>query len=138
VQERDEESAPQPAEGPVGRLLGSASNLLATVLTIGRTRLELLSIELQLEVRRIATLLVLAFVALFAAGVSLMLAGLAVILIFWDTHRVLAALVVTACFVGIALSAGLILTYKIRSKPRPLAGTLAELATDSRRLRGEQ
>ena len=119
----------------MSRLIASASNLLATLLTIGRTRLELLSVELQLEVRRIAELLVLAFVTLFAASVGLMLVGLVVILIFWDTHRIVAAVLVTSGFVGLAAVSGLILAYKIRTKPRLLEGTLAELTSDSARLR---
>lgn len=135
MQEPGDETAAESPDGPVSRLFASVSNLLATLLTIGRTRLELLSVELQLEVRRIAELLVLAFLTLFAAGVGLMLAGLAVILIFWDTHRVLAAVLVTGTFVGIAAVSALILAYKIRTKPRLLEGTLAELAADSQRLR---
>ena len=135
MQEPREEAAAESPEGPVSRLFASAGNLLATLLSIGRTRLELLSIELQLEVRRIAELLVLAFLTLFAAGVGLMVAGLAVILVFWDTHRVLAAVLVTGTFAVIAAVSALMLAYKIRTKPRLLESTLAELAADSQRLR---
>jgi len=134
VRDSEEEGVPEP--GPVSRLLGSVSNLLTTLLTIGRTRLELLSVELQLEVRRVTTLLVLAFIALFATGVGLLVAGLAIILVFWDTHRVLAALLVTGFFIGIALVAMLVLAHRIRNKPRFLEHTLAELDADSRHVGG--
>ena len=52
----DESAGRGSQQGPIGRLLRSASELLATVLAIGRTRLELLSVELQLELRRVAVI----------------------------------------------------------------------------------
>jgi uncharacterized membrane protein YqjE len=138
VHEPEEDTAPEPRSGPVGRLLGSLDNLLATLLEIGSTRLELLGVEIQLEVRRVTTLLILMFVALFTGAVALMAAGVAVILVFWDTHRILAASLVTGCFVAIAVSVIAVLVYRIRNRPRFLDHTLAELETDGRRLRGSQ
>lgn len=129
-------SEAEPVRGPVGRLLGSLGNLLATALAIGRTRLELLTVEVQLEIRRSAELLLWALVALFTAGIGLLLAGVLVIIVFWDSHRVLAAAMVTAAFLAVALLATAILAYRVRTKPRLLQGTLAELKRDSERLRG--
>ena len=131
-----EEDSAEPAGGPIGRLIRSTRNLVATLLTIVRTRLELITVELQIEAQRVAILAVLAVVALFAAGIGLIFAAVTVILIFWDTHRVLAAFMVTGAFVGVSLVSGLVLFNKIRTKPRLLAATLAELAADARRLRG--
>lgn len=131
-----EEDSAEPAGGPIGRLIRSTRNLVANLLTIVRTRLELITVELQIEAQRVAILAVLAVVALFAAGIGLIFAAVTVILIFWDTHRVLAAFMVTGAFVGVSLVSGLVLLNKIRTKPRLLAATLAELAADARRLRG--
>jgi uncharacterized membrane protein YqjE len=119
-----------PVRGPTGRFLDSLGRLLATALTIGRTRLELLTVELQLEVQRTAALVVWTLVALFAAGAGLLLAGVTVIIVFWNSHRVLAAAIVTAVFLLLALMATAILAYKIRTKPPMLEGTLAELDRD--------
>jgi len=52
------------------------------------------------------------------------------VFIFWDTHRVLASIIVTAVFFAVAVTAALVLRTKIRNKPRLLGGTLAELAKD--------
>jgi uncharacterized membrane protein YqjE len=110
------------------------SKLVATVVAIAHTRLELLTTELQEEINRAARLMVWAFVALFAFGIGLFLSALAVIFAFWDTHRVLASVVVAAVFFGFALLAGLVLAAKLRSKPAMLNGTLAELAKDRENL----
>lgn len=132
----DESAGRGSQQGPIGRLLRSASELLATVLAIGRTRLELLSVELQLELRRIAVLAALGFAALFAGSIGLVMAGAAVIIVFWDTHRVLAALGVTAGFFAICLAAVVALVRQSRRGPRLLAGTLGELQRDVDNLRG--
>jgi uncharacterized membrane protein YqjE len=53
-----------------------------------------------------------------------------VILLFWDTHRVLAAVGVTGTFFVIAIVAAFVLRAKLRAKPPLLDATLAELKKD--------
>ena len=81
--------------GPVRQLIDSVSGLLATVIDIGRTRLELLTVELREELHQTAGLLVLGGVAVLAAAFGVLFAGLAIIFAVWDTHRILAAVLVT-------------------------------------------
>jgi len=120
--------------GPVNGLFRSLTSLLATVVAIARTRLELLTTELQEEIHRAASIMVWAFVMLFAAGIGILLAALSAIFVFWDTHRLLVSVLVTGLFFGIAIVAGLVLRVKVGSKPRMLDGTLAELANDGEQL----
>jgi uncharacterized membrane protein YqjE len=122
--------AAQPARGPFSGLFRSLAHLLATAVGIAQTRLELLSTELQEEVHRVAEIMLWAAVALLAAGVGLFLLALLVIFVFWDTHRVLASVGVTAVFFLIAVTAGLVLRAKVRGKPPLLDATLAELKKD--------
>lgn len=124
--------------GPIRRVLGSLANLLATALAIGRTRLELLSVEVQLEIQRTAEIVVLFIVAALATLLGLVIGAFWVILVFWDTHRLLAAGLLTAIFLGMGLLAGMLLARKLRAKPRFLSGTLQELAQDVERLRGQR
>ena len=63
----------------------SLGNLLGTLIGIIHTRLELLTTELQEEVRQVGAILIWAFIAAFAAMMALFLGALAVIFIFWDT-----------------------------------------------------
>lgn len=122
--------------GPVRQLIDSVSGLLATVIDIGRTRLELLTVELREELHQTAGLLVLGGVAVLAAAFGVLFAGLAIIFAVWDTHRILAAVLVTAGFFALATVAALRLRARLRSRPRFLQATLAELARDEVLLRG--
>ncbi len=122
--------------GPAGRFFASARRLLAQLLAIGRTRMELLSVELRLELQRALQLFVWAAVAVFAGGIGLLLAGVTVIIAYWDSHRLLAALLVTMAFLGLALAAIAVAARKAQTRPPPLEGTLAELARDRERLGG--
>lgn len=128
------DDSPAPERGPISALFKSLSNLLATFVAIAHTRLELLTTELQEEMHRVAEILMWSFVALLAAGIALFLGALAVIFVFWDTHRLLASVAVTAAFFLIALSAALNLRSKVRNRPRLLESTLAELAKDRKQL----
>jgi uncharacterized membrane protein YqjE len=118
-----------------GGLLHSLSGLLGTLVGVAHTRLQLLTTELQEEVQRAAQLLLCAFVAVFAAMMALFLGALTVIFVFWDSHRLLAALVMMGALLAIAVVAGLILQTKLKTRPPPLDDTLAELAKDRDQLR---
>jgi uncharacterized membrane protein YqjE len=121
--------------GLTGGLFQSLSSFVATLVTVAHTRLQLLTTELQEEVQRAAQLLVWAFIALFAAMMALFLGALTVIFVFWETHRLLAALVMTGVLLALAVGAALVMQAKIKSKPPMLDNTLAELAKDRDQLR---
>lgn len=121
--------------GLVRKIIKSASGLLATAIAIGRTRLELLSVEVREEFQRTAELLAWGFVAVLAAGAGLVFAALAIILAFWETHRLLAASLVAGSFIGLAAVAGLLVRARLRAQTRFLQATLGELARDEAELR---
>jgi uncharacterized membrane protein YqjE len=122
---------PQSATG----LFHSLSNFAGSLIAIAHTRLQLLTTELQEEVRQVGAILLWAFIAAFAAMTALFLGALAVIFVFWDTYRIAASLAMIALFIAIALAAALVLVKKLRSKPPLLDDTLAELAKDRDNLR---
>jgi uncharacterized membrane protein YqjE len=122
--------------GPLSRIIGSVTGLLATVVGIGRTRLELLTVELREELQRTAELLAWGFVALLAAGAGILFAALAIIFSFWDTHRILAAVLVAGGFFVLAATAGILVRARLRAQSQFLQATLAELARDEEQLRG--
>jgi len=123
------------APGMVSGLFRSITQFAATLVTLTQTRLELLTTELQEEVQRAASLAIYAFIALLAAMLGLFFLGLSIVIVYWDTHRVLAAWLVTAVFFLLAIIAVLILVAKTRSQPPILDATLAELKKDAARLR---
>jgi uncharacterized membrane protein YqjE len=122
---------PQSATG----LFQSLSNFAGTLIAIAHTRLQLLTTELQEEVRQVGGILLWAFIAAFTAMLALFLGALAVIFAFWDTHRIAASLAMIGLFIAIAIGAALVLVKKLRSKPPMLDDTLAELAKDRDNLR---
>jgi uncharacterized membrane protein YqjE len=126
----------QSGHGPIAGLFRSLARLLATFVAIARTRLELLTTELQQEIHRVAEIMLWTLIALLAAGIGLFLLALVIVFVFWDTHRLLASILVTSAFFLIALVAMLVLRAKLRNRPRLLEATLAELATDVSNLKG--
>ncbi|MCP5138625.1 MAG: phage holin family protein [Chromatiales bacterium] len=124
------------AGGPISKLLQSLRNVLASLIDVGQTRLELLTLELQVEVRRAAGLLAIGFFTIFFAGMGCLLAGLSLIFAFWDSQRILVSVLVTAFFFLMASLGAWKLSSQLRRKPPMLADTLGELKKDSDGLRG--
>jgi len=126
------------ASGAATGLFRSLRNLLATLLTIAQTRLELLTTELQEEVQRAVGMVVWAFVALVFALIGLLFGGLTIVFAYWETHRVLASILVTGGFLTLAIVAALVLMAKINERPRFLDATLTELSRDREALKANQ
>ncbi len=118
------------ADRPAGGLFQSLTRLVATLVGLAQTRLELLTTELQEEIQRAAELLLWTFVALLAAGTGVIFVGATIIIAFWDGPRLLAAILVTLAFLAIAAIALFIVRGKLRRKTRLLEATRAELARD--------
>ena len=129
------ENSAEAQPGPIGSLFRSLARLAATFAAIAHTRLELLTTELQQEMYRVAAIMVWTVIALLACGIGLFTAALVIVFVFWDTHRILASVLVTSVFFAIALVALLVLRAKVKGKPPLLEGTLAELATDASHLK---
>jgi uncharacterized membrane protein YqjE len=129
------ESSGEREPGPIGSLFRSIANLAATFVAIAHTRLELLTTELQQEMYRVAAIMVWTVIAVLAALIGLFMAALVVVFIFWDTHRVLASVLVTSVFFIIAAVSLVVLSTKVKNRPPLLEGTLAELATDATNLK---
>jgi uncharacterized membrane protein YqjE len=126
--------AQDPGSGRRGGLFDSLKVLTATLITIAHTRLELLSTELEEERVRLSSMLVWMLVALFCAGLGVVLATLFVVLALWDTHRLLALGIPAILFILGAALAWLVVRGKARAKPRLFAASLTELSKDRKEL----
>jgi len=82
---------PQNPPGETPGLLESLSLLATTLVSIAHTRLDLLSTDLEEDREHLASLLLLAFGALFSLGVGVILSAILLVVLFWETHRVLLA-----------------------------------------------
>jgi uncharacterized membrane protein YqjE len=121
---------PSPSNAPASGLFRSLSNLLATLIALAQTRFELLTTEIQEEIQRAAALLIWGSIALLTAGIGVFFIGITIIVVFWDTHRVGAAIAVTGTVIGIAVIAVMVLRGQIRSRPRLMDATRTELEKD--------
>lgn len=122
---------------PLGTgLPGSLRALGATLLALVCARGELIAIEVQEEKERAAQKLVLVVLAALFVTMGLLLAAFLVVVLFWDTHRMLAAGGVTVLYLGIGGWALARLREMNRNSPPPFAATMSEFANDLRLLRG--
>lgn len=101
-----------------------------TVLDMLQTRLALAAVEIEEESRRLLGYFVLALLALILFGLAMLLVSLAIILVFWDSHRLEAAFALAALFGVAAGLVGLKLRADFSSRPRLLAATVGELNKD--------
>lgn len=119
----------------LGGVFNSAKHLLASIVEHLHTRLALFSTEFAEEKLRLTTLLYSALTALFFFFMTLILALLFVIAVYWDTpYRLHAIGGLTALFLigaGIAWSR---VRAQLQSRPRLFEASLAELYKDRQQL----
>ncbi|MBS0394187.1 MAG: phage holin family protein [Proteobacteria bacterium] len=118
-------------------LFASLRRMLATLLALVHTRLELVGVEIEEQIEHAAGVLLWSIAAIFFASLTVLLLALTVVIAFWDGHRLLAAGLVTASFAATALAAGLVVRRRLRQRPRFLAATVGELRRDAEALEGE-
>jgi len=112
----------------------SAKALVATLIAIVHTRLELLSTELQEEIGRVALLLLWGAAALFFVFLAIAFLGLVILIAFWDDHRLLVAGLLAALCLVLAVAAGFAARNQVAAKQRPFDASLNELAKDREQL----
>ena len=119
-------------------LYASLKGLLSTSLTLLQIRLQLLGAELEEERQRLLALLLWGGMALIALGAGLVFGVIFIIVLLWDTHRLLALGAATLGFVGLGAFA-LGMAYRLGRAPSGLfAASLAELSADRAALRGTE
>lgn len=114
-------------------LLDSLTVLAATLVAIARTRLELLSSDLEEDRERLLSLLVLTLIGLFCLGVGVVLATILLVVLFWDA-RLLVLGVLAGAFLAGGVSVGLLAMRKVKTKPRIFSASLSELSKDRQSL----
>jgi uncharacterized membrane protein YqjE len=123
-----------PGESQQSRISGfldSVGQLFVTALEMVHTRLELVFTELQEGLESLVGVVLWALSALMAAVLALLFGGLALVFVFWDSHRVLAAVLVMCGFALLAAAAGFVVLAKLRAQRSLFSTTLTELAKDS-------
>lgn len=120
---------------PSGGILHSVRQLGATFVDLLQTRIEIVATEFEEERVRLRQALVLALIAGFSLAVAALLAVFFLVVMFWDTHRLIAIGMLFLVFFGIGGGCVLRLVRDGRTRPRLFATTVSELAKDGERLR---
>jgi len=115
-------------------IFASVKNLAATLVAIGRTRLELLGNEIAVEKRRFLGLLLLSQALMFCLALGVMLLVALVAFLFWD-QRLLVVAIMATFFLGLA-GYFYMAVQRLLHPPEPVfASSLAELEEDLRQLK---
>lgn len=117
-------------------LLHTAGRIGATLLAMIRTRLELAAVEVQEEARSLLGYLAWTLLAAFLGAGALMLVALFVIVLFWESHRLLAV----GAMAGVFALASAAILLKVRAgfaaRGPMLSATRTELGKDIAFIRG--
>lgn len=113
-----------------GGLLSSLRGFATTGVALVRTRLELLKVESQEEVGRIAGLLLWGMAATLLGVVGIAFLAIFVTVLLWETHRVLVLGIFSALFLTAAAVASATALRLYRQGSRLFAASLAELRHD--------
>jgi uncharacterized membrane protein YqjE len=115
-------------------IVQSGRRILAILVTMVRTRLGLLAVELMEEKSRIWLMLVLTALALIFASMALLMLSLLVIVAFWDDNRLLAIGALLVFYVAAAAVSLLVLRHKAKIGSLLFSHTLRELSKDTAEL----
>ena len=116
-------------------ILDTVGRIGGTLLAMVETRMELAALEVEEESQRLLGYFALALLSLILFGIAMVLVSLTIILVFWDSYRLHAALVLAALFATAGTLVGMKLRTAFRTRPRMLAATVAELNKDVNFLR---
>jgi uncharacterized membrane protein YqjE len=111
-------------------LLQSAQNLLAGLVSLGRTRFELFSTELREELARLTAALLGGLAVLVLAALGLAFGSVALVLAVSEQHRLVTVCAIAAVFIVAAVILAWRLLRLAQMKPPAFESTLAELARD--------
>ncbi len=111
-------------------LLQSLRTHLATLIALGQTRLELLGVELQEEAVRLVRLAVLAGIAGFFLALGVLVVTFFLVLLFWDTHRLLVTGLLAVMYLLIGVLFAVAARKCAQTKSKLFTASLAELQKD--------
>jgi uncharacterized membrane protein YqjE len=104
--------------------------VLPLLLSMISTRVELAAIDVEAHLQATLVAMLTTFIAVVLALVAFIFIGVVVIVVFWDTYRLAAALSVLAAYGALALFIALRARSAWNTRPAAFAATLRELELD--------
>jgi uncharacterized membrane protein YqjE len=111
-------------------LLSSIKSLVSTGTSIAQTRLELISVDVQIARTKLIRLLVMIVSALFFLFFGLVMLALFIVIYSWESDRMMALGLLTGAFLSIGLILSALIMQSLRTMPKLFEASIAELAKD--------
>jgi uncharacterized membrane protein YqjE len=116
-------------------MLESLRSSLAVLLDVGATRVELAATEFEEERLRLIGLLISTIATLLLLGMTVLLLATFVIVLLWDSHRLLAIGAITGVSALATVLSAMRWHERLVNRPPFMAATVAELQRDADSLR---
>ena len=115
-------------------LLSSIKNLVATGASIAKTRLELLSVDVQIARSQFLLSFVMIVSALFFLFFGLLMLALLIVIYNWESDRLMALSLLAGAFLSIGMILAALVIQSLRTMPKLFEASIAELAKDTEEL----
>jgi uncharacterized membrane protein YqjE len=115
-------------------LLSSIKNLVATGASIAKTRLELLSVDVQIARIQFLQSFVMIVSALFFLFFGLLMLVLLIVIYNWESDRLMALSLLAGAFLAIGMILAALVIQSLRTMPKLFEASIAELAKDAEEL----
>ena len=119
-------------------MFASLRKSVATLIDIGATRLELAATEYEEERLRLLRLLISTITTLLLLSMTVLMATTFVIVLMWDSHRLLTLGILGLAFALATVVSALGWRRRLSQQPVFMAATVAELQRDADALRPRQ
>ncbi|MDP2828969.1 MAG: phage holin family protein [Sulfuricellaceae bacterium] len=119
-----------PDSHPDSGLFESLKGLAVRGVSVVKTRLELLSVELAEEKEYLLALLIAYQMTLFFVGMSIIFLALFLLVAFWENHRLLVVGLFMGFFLLASVSSVSFVKHLLKRKSRLFSASLAELSKD--------
>jgi len=114
--------------------MDSIRTALATTANLVRTRLDIISTELEEQREWLQNLILFGMAGLFFISLGLVLVTLFVVALFWETHRVAVLGGFSVLYLGVGIWAMITFRNSLHKRPKLFAATTQELAKDEAQL----
>lgn len=115
-------------------LLSSIKNLVATGASIAKTRLELLSVDVQIARSQFLQSFVMIVSALFFLFFGLLMLAFLIVIYNWESDRLMTLSLLAGAFLSIGMILAALVIQSLRTMPKLFEASIAELAKDTEAL----
>ena len=113
-----------------GGMMDTMRSFMASWIAVIKTRVEIVSVEIEEQREWLEQLVLLAVAALFCLSLGVILLTLFIVVLFWEKYQLVVLGLFTLLYLGGGVALFLMLKQKMKNKPRLFASTAAELGKD--------